>query len=239
MMRLYRKNEVLFAIVWIVLYVVVCGNLRSLGDDSPAMTVGLAAICTGLALFVWKGGLAEKYGLAGWSENSRQMLWFVPLWVIASGNLWGGIRPNYTMPGLAFAMVSMALVGFAEEVIFRGFLFKAMLGSGSERTAIAVSSITFGMGHIVNLLNGQATLGTMIQVVYAIAVGLAFTLAFHKGGSLWPCIIAHSLIDVASVVSALTPLLDWIYVGATLVTVAAYCAYLTRVDTPRKDVLPG
>ena len=232
MMGLYSKSEVLFAVAWIVVYVVVCGSLRSLGDDSPAMTVGLVAICAGLALFVWKNGLSEKYGLSGWSENSRQMLWFVPLWVIASGNLWGGIEPHYVIPGLVFAMASMALVGFAEEVIFRGLLFKAMLGSGSERAAIAVSSVTFGIGHIVNLLNGQATVDTAVQVVFAIAVGLAFTLAFHKGGSLWPCIIAHSLIDVTSVVSARGGQLDWIYLGVAAVLVAVYCAYLVRVEKP-------
>ena len=233
MMGLYRKNEVLFAVAWIVLYVVVCGNLRSLGDDSPAMMVGLAAICAGLALFIWKNGLSEKYGLASWSENSRQMLWFVPLWVIASANLWGGIKAHYAMPGLAFAMVSMALVGFAEEVIFRGLLFKAMLGSGSERSAIAVSSITFGMGHIVNLLNGQATLETAVQIAYAIAIGLVFTLAFHHGGSLWPCIIAHSLIDVTSVASNREGLLNWIYLGVSLAVIVAYCAYLVRVHKSR------
>ena len=235
MMNLYRKNPVLFAVMWIVIYVVVMGNLRSLGDDSPAVLAGLAVICAGLALFIWKNGLSEKHGLASWSENSRQMLWFVPLWIVASGNLWGGIRANYAMPRLAFAMVSMALVGFAEEVIFRGFLFKAMLDSGSEKSAIIVSSVTFGMGHIVNLLNGQGTSETAIQVVFAITVGLLFTLAFHYGGSLWPCIIAHSLIDVASVVSALEGLLHWIYLGVAFVVIVAYSVYLVRTGKPHAD----
>ena len=235
MMNLYRKNPVLFAVMWIVIYVVVMGNLRSLGDDSPAVLAGLAVICAGLALFIWKNGLSEKHGLASWSENSRQMLWFVPLWIVASGNLWGGIRANYAMPGLAFAMVSMALVGFAEEVIFRGFLFKAMLDSGSEKSAIIVSSVTFGMGHIVNLLNGQGTSETVIQIAFAISVGLLFTLAFHYGGSLWPCIIAHSLIDVASVVSALEGLLHWIYLGVAFVVIVAYSVYLVRTGKPHAD----
>ena len=167
------------------------------------------------------------------------MLWFVPLWVIASGNLWGGIEPHYAMPGLLFAMASMALVGFAEEVIFRGLLFKAMLDNGSKVAAIVVSSATFGIGHIVNLLNGQATVDTAAQVVFAIAVGLVFTLTFYKGGSLWPCIIAHSLIDVASVVSARGDLLDWIYLGVAAVVIAAYCVYLIRIDNSRADESSG
>ena len=71
MMRLYRRNEVLFAIAWIIVYAVVCGYLRGLGDDSPAMTAGLAAICAGAALFIGKNGLLQKFGLVSWSDNSR------------------------------------------------------------------------------------------------------------------------------------------------------------------------
>ena len=230
MMKLYRKNEMLFSILLIVLYVVVTGTLRSSGDDNPAMMAWLLALTVGLSLFVWRGGLAEKYGLTGWAKNSRQMLWFVPLWVIATGNLWGGIEPHYPMPGLAFAMISFALVGFVEELVFRGFLFKAMLAGGSAKTAIIVCAVTFGAGHIVNVLTGHATFETLVQVVFAIALGFVFTLVCYKGGSLWPCIIAHSMIDVFSTLSALNGVMDWIYLGVTFVIAVAYCAYLTRIQ---------
>ena len=39
MKQLYEKSEITFAIVWIVLYVVIMGNLRNLGDVSPAASV--------------------------------------------------------------------------------------------------------------------------------------------------------------------------------------------------------
>lgn len=232
MMKLYRKNEVLFSVLLIVLYVVVSGSLRSNGDDSPAMTVWFLALSAGLALFVWRAGLAEKYGLVGWSKNSRQMLWFIPLWIVATGNLWGGIEPKYPMPGLAFAMVSFALVGFVEELLFRGFLFKAMLANGSTRVAIIVSAVTFGAGHIVNLLTGHAAFETIVQVVFAIAMGFIFTLVYYKGGSLWPCIIAHSMIDVFSTLSARNEIMDWIFLGSAFVIAVAYSTYLSRVETP-------
>lgn len=230
MMKLYRKNEMLFSILLIVLYVVVTGTLRSSGDDNPVMMAWLLALTVGLSLFVWRGGLAEKYGLTGWAKNSRQMLWFVPLWVIATGNLWGGIEPHYPMPGLAFAMISFALVGFVEELVFRGFLFKAMLAGGSAKTAIIVCAVTFGAGHIVNVLTGHATFETLVQVVFAIALGFVFTLVCYKGGSLWPCIIAHSMIDVFSTLSARNDVMDWIYLGVTFVIATAYCAYLARIQ---------
>ena len=230
MMQLYRKNETLFAVVWIVVYVIVAGNLRSMGDDSPAMTGGLAAITAGLVWFVRSNGLTKHYGLTSWARNPRQMLWFAPLWIIVSGNLWGGIEPHFALPGLAFAMVSMALVGFVEEMVFRGLLFRAMLRSGNETTAIVVSAVTFGIGHIVNLLTGHGTAETLVQMVFAVAMGFVFTLVYHKGGSLWPCIVAHSLIDVFSVMSAGSDALDWAFLAVALACAVGYSVYLWKLD---------
>lgn len=61
------------------------------------------------------------------------------------------------------------------------------------RSAIIVSSITFGAGHIVNLLNGQPLFETTIQILFAVAVGFTLVILFYKGRSLIPCIIFHGL----------------------------------------------
>jgi membrane protease YdiL (CAAX protease family) len=82
-------------------------------------------------------------------------------------------------------MLTMMLVGFLEELIFRGFLFTA-LRKDSLKVAVIVSSVTFGMGHIVNLLNGAPLGETLLQIVYATAAGFLFTAIFLRGGSLWP-----------------------------------------------------
>ncbi len=52
-------------------------------------------------------------------------------------------------------ILSMLLAGFLEEVLFRGLLFTALRPRGLKRAAL-ISSLTFGLGHIVNLLNGAA-----------------------------------------------------------------------------------
>jgi len=235
MKKLYQKNELLFAILWIALYTVPMGNLRNLGDDSPWMMLGLIVISALMLLFVWKNGLLEKYGLSAWAKNSRAMLWFLPLWIIASLNLWGGVAAKYPLPGQLFAVVSMALVGFAEELIFRGFLFKAMLKDGSVKSAVLVSSVTFGLGHILNLFTSHAPVETLAQVPFAVAFGFIVTMAFYKGGSLLPCILSHSLTDVFSLFAAgeeSSPL-HWIAHAVIFVLAVAYCLYLAkRVETP-------
>ena len=235
MKKLYEKSEITFAILLIVIYLVVMGTLRNLGDDSPWMMLGLIVISVAMFLFVKMNGLMEKYGLAGWAKNSKAMLFFIPLWIITSFNLWNGISPSYPVPGLIFAAISMALVGFAEELIFRGFLFKAMLKDGNVKSAIIISSVTFGLGHIINLFTGHDLGPTLVQMVFAVAVGFAFTIAYYKSGSLLPCILAHSLIDVFSVFgsSDASLLLNVITHAVVIITAIAYCIYLVKfVETP-------
>lgn len=235
MKKLYEKSEITFAIFWIVLYSVSMGGLRNLGDDSPYMMIGLIVISVLMFLFVWKNGLLEKYGLSGWAGNSRAMLYFLPLWIITTMNLWGGVTPRFPVPGQLFVIVSMAFVGFAEEMIFRGFLFKAMLKEGSVKTAVIVSSVTFGLGHILNLLTGHELAETLLQVVFAVAYGFLVTMVFYKSGSLLPCILSHSLFDIFAQFAAegASSLLDRVARGAMAILVILYCLYLIkRVDTP-------
>ena len=235
MKKLYEKSEITFAVFWIVLYTVSMGRKSSVRICEVAMMLGLIAVSVLMFLFVKKNGLMEKYGLAGWAGNSRAMLWFLPLWIIASFNLWGGISVRYPLPGQICAVVSMALVGFAEELIFRGFLFKAMLKESGVKPAVIVSSVTFGAGHILNLFTGQQLGETLVQVVFAVAFGFIVTLVFYKSGSLLPCILSHSLTDVFSKFAAgeMSSVLNWVVHGLMIVIAAAYCLYLIRrVETP-------
>ncbi len=236
MKNLYKKSEITFAILWIVIYTVGMGMLKSnYGLDSLWQMLGLIVLSVAMFLFVSRNGLMEKYGLAGWARNSKAMLWFIPLWILSCLNLFSGFRPDYPVPGLIYAAVSMALVGFVEELLFRGFLFKAMLKDGNVKAAVIVSSVTFGLGHILNLFTGQDLIETLNQAVFAVAVGFVFTFVFYKSGSLLPGILAHSFIDVSSVFASDegSQLLNMILHIAIIVVSAAYCLYLAkRVETP-------
>ena len=250
MKKLYEKSEIIFAILWIVIYTVGMGTLKSnFGLDSLLQMLGLIVLSAAMFLFVKRNGLMEKYGLAGWAKNSKAMLWFIPLWLLSCLNLFSGFSPDYPMPGLIYAAVSMTLVGFVEELLFRGFLFKAMLRDGNVKAAVIVSSVTFGLGHIFNLFTGQDLIETLTQVVFAVAVGFVFTLVFYKSGSLFPGILAHSFIDASSVFASDegSQLLNVILHIVLIVVSLAYCLYLAkRVETPainradlQKESAPG
>lgn len=198
---LYQKNELTFSLVWIAVYVVSLSVADNLSAGLGTAKIITAPLCVVMAviLAVWirKNGLGGKYGLKKVEMDYGKYLYFLPLVVIASTNLWGGARMQFSVFESVLYVVSMLGVGFMEEVIFRGFLFKALCRENVKR-AIVVSSVTFGIGHIVNLLNGAEVLSTVLQICYAVAIGFLFTIIFYKSDSLVPCIITHCVINSLS-----------------------------------------
>jgi membrane protease YdiL (CAAX protease family) len=71
----------------------------------------------------------------------------------------------------------------------------------SVKAAIIVSSVTFGIGHIINLINGSGAelLPNLLQVVYATAAGFMFVMMYYKSKSLLVCIVAHGAFNALSV----------------------------------------
>lgn len=207
--KLHRKNELHFALVWIGLYVGVmnvalrfCGGL----DDLAGKTAGqvlIPVVCIlvlAVAATVWilHNGLGEQFGLCGFRGKLRGWLWFMPLILMSCVNLKNGLGLNAPSVVSLLMMVNMALAGYVEEVIFRGFLFRAM-AKENLRSAILVSAVTFGVGHLVNLANTADTLGVLLQVCYAIVIGFLYTVIVYRGGSLWPCVASHMFVNGTSV----------------------------------------
>lgn len=235
MKKLYDKNELTFAILWIIVYCAVSIPIRGeLGDESIIMTLGLAVIAGGILAFVKGNHLEEKYGLTKWKGDGKDYLFFIPMLILMTGNLWGGVGAAYSGAAQVFAVISMLLVGFVEEMIFRGFLFRSLLKRDSAPVAITISAVTFGIGHIVNLLAGQGGMESLIQVIFAVAWGFIFTLVYYKSGSLWVCIAVHGMVDVFSKFAAPGGSSDYVYTFATIIVSAAYCTYLSRKPTALK-----
>ena len=64
MKKLYDKNEILFAVLWIVGYCMILAPIRqNCGDESIPMLLVLAAIAAGSTAFILRHHLGEKYGL--------------------------------------------------------------------------------------------------------------------------------------------------------------------------------
>lgn len=204
MKKLYKKTELGFALMWIGTYCV----LMSVGDNLSAsigveksITLPIALILSAVLIwFLKKNDLFEKYGLCKARVPAKQMLYYLPIFVLLTANLWYGIKLNMSLVESVLYILVMLGVGFLEEMIFRGLLFKAML-KDNVKAAIIVSSLTFGMGHIINLMNGSGAelVPNLLQVIYASAAGFMFVMIYYRTKSLFVCIITHGLFNALSV----------------------------------------
>ena len=229
MKKFYEKKPVLFAVAWIVLYCAVTIPIRGeYGDGSLWSLAGLSAVALAVAAVCSLIPLWKKLSVFARPQNARLCLYFLPMFLLATANAWDGFGPQYSGADLWYALGSMALVGFVEEMIFRGFLFRALLKKDGAKVAVIVSAVTFGMGHIVNILAGMDLAENLIMVVFAIAWGFVLTMVYYKSGSLLPCIIVHAVVDMLSMLSAKTVCGSWVEIGATVVLGLAYSLWLRK-----------
>ena len=237
MTKLYQKREIAFAILWIVAYVVLTSLADQLSEAVGVMKSVTAAlhVVMSLVLFFWirNNHLSRKYGFCRSEVPAKRFLYYVPLILIASTAFWGGIKLQCGIPEAVLYIVSMCCVGFLEEVIFRGLLFRAM-EKDNLKSAILVSSLTFGIGHIVNLFNGSGRdlASTLIQIVFAVLVGFVLVWIFYHGKSLIPCILFHSANNAFKVFAAEESLSSQtamiINLAVIFVILGGYIFYLVR-----------
>ncbi len=234
--KIYDKSKIGFAVGWIVAYCV----LMSLGDSLSGMlgvaksvTLAVALLLSALLLaFLAKNRLFASYGVCRPEASGRSMLYYLPLVLMLSANLWYGVTLNYGALETLLYVLTMLLVGLLEELIFRGLLFEAMRGD-SPRAAVIVSSVTFGIGHIINLVNGSGAelLPDLLQVVYATAAGFMFVMIYCKSKSLVACILSHGVFNALSAfANEANASMEMKILTAALLTVitASYGAYIAR-----------
>lgn len=243
MKKLYEKNELTFAIVWIVIYCLLQSLANPLNNVIGIAYAASAVFCVlqtvVLFAFIRKNGLQKRYGLCKSSVPAWRFLYYVPLLILASGNLWNGVALRYTPAETVCRIVCMLCVGFLEEVIFRGFLFAA-IAKNNVKSAIVISSVTFGVGHIINLFNGSGMdlINNLCQIVFAIAVGFLLVTLFYRGGSLLPCIIVHSAINTLGTFANdadLTTEMHLLHLAILIAVTVAYTLILTKTLPKRAE----
>lgn len=117
----------------------------------------------------------------------------------------GGWRIN---PGIIFPqeLSKFLVVGFVEELVYRGYGLNLLSTFMSGRRANIISSLFFAALHIpaylIHWYRGQAfSLGTMLtQVTGAFILGLIFGIVFRKSKSVWAPAAVHFWYDFSFVV---------------------------------------
>lgn len=203
MKKLWDRSEIWFSVLMIVIYVVGNSNLDRLSDAlgiEMVLTLPFDILLFALFVaFIRKNGLSGYYGLCAPKATAREMLYYLPLLLISTVNVWFGYVMNkHPLEGLVY-FLAMIATGLVEELLFRGFLFRAM-SKNNLRFAVILTSLLFGLGHIVNLINGSGagTLETVCQIFYAVSIGFLFAAVLLKSRSLIPCMVSHAMFNSLS-----------------------------------------
>lgn len=250
MRHLYEKNEVRHFLVWLAIYLglsIVAINIgAALGiGEHEIVALPLLVLAVVMLVYFRRTGIGPEIGLGTPAAVSAPRMWFyLPLLVLVGFPLITGVRDDLTALAVAAIVVHYAASGFLEEVLFRGLLLRALLKEGRPLWAVVISSLTFGIGHVISVLIGQSGQDTVFQIINATVVGLLFTLVVLATGNLTAVIIAHILYNIIATLSHTGQ--DAALILPGLVILVVYGAWLLfgaggldRLRSPQAPVQPA
>lgn len=117
------------------------------------------------------------------------MQWFFPPLPDGIAKLTKGMGdPNQS---LAVMLITFALApAFCEEIAFRGFILSGLGRSGRTWLSIILSSLFFGVVHMIPQ-----------QIFNAALLGIVLGLIATRSQSLWPCVLFHFTFNALSVLN--------------------------------------
>jgi len=160
-----------------------------------ALPIALGGVI--LVVFGWSTGwLRELFGPQ--PIRGRGWMWIAVAAVLLFNLLrFASIDYREAGAGVVIAWLAAGLfIGFAEEVLTRGYVVNLMRKAGYREIVVAlVSAALFALLHAGNLLSGQSLFATLVQVVYTFAFGLCMYLTLRVTGNIiWP-ILLHASTD--------------------------------------------
>ncbi len=143
-----------------------------------------------------------------------------PLIGLATGNAY------ITDPtgGVLLIVVYCLAIGLFEEFAFRG-LFLLMILDGRRKSSkqifwtTALSCAVFGLVHLVNIAIGASPGATILQVGYSFLIGGMCAIVLLKTGSIWYCVLLHTVYDVGGTILYAGGGLRWDAVTVTITAV--------------------
>ncbi len=201
-----------------------------------------------IVTLAWRLSEADAVRELGLLANPLVGCAFALVTAIPIAALW--MQDRLTTPTMA-AIAGTALIGpFAEEVLFRGLLFRQLVRRGCRRPvwAMAVTALIFGLAHITGFIDYshghwawvQPWSMSFVELGVTAFGGLLFAWITYRWDSLWPAIGLHASLnfswlltngaeDVTNFAAAMTRLAS--------VTIACYVTWRATRATARRTGL--
>ena len=108
---------------------------------------------------------------------------------------------------ILFFAATMFLIGWTEELVFRGVILNLFLERFSKTKrgilwAVILSSVLFGAVHLTNISQGVTVTSAMIQAINGAFLGVIFGAVYARSRNIWLVITFHALVDFASLMGS-------------------------------------
>ncbi|RAX48670.1 hypothetical protein DQ353_14145 [Arthrobacter sp. AQ5-05] len=230
MSKLQDTKPLGHALIWVAVYIVVVNIGDFLGEEIgfPGLTsLALLALSIVLVFYLRIGGRLAFYGIRPPLPGTPpSALFYVPLFAITFLQYAKGFASDLDLRSIVYALVLVAGVGFIEELLFRGFLLQALRARASVTRAIVISGVTFGIGHIVNLMRGYSLTEQVLQLVAAVLIGIALAYGAVLTGSILPGVAFHALFNLSGTLTKHSVLWDSVTVGIIAAAMVPYILFL-------------
>lgn len=131
-------------------------------------------------------------------------------------------------------------IGFAEEVLTRGYVVRLMRSSGRSEIAVGlVSAALFALLHGFNFFTGQPLISTLLQILYTFFFGFCMYLSLRVTGTLIAPILLHASTDpsifMQGTYPATGPLASFAQLGNVVVILVGVVLLVVFIVTERRS----
>ena len=186
-------------------------SLISDDDYRPAILNTLVMDALGSVVFVC---MTIYMGYRVWGLKKpwmRSLLFGLPALAVAVNNApiiglaTGNAYISDPVGGVLIMLAYCLAIGTFEEFAFRGLFFMMILEDRRKSTkqifwTTAISSAVFGLVHLVNLAVGAGPGATLLQVGYSFLIGGMCAIVLLKTGSIWYCVLLHTVYDIGGTI---------------------------------------
>ena len=190
-------------------------GLTQLVDSEPYLLQAVSELFALLAplFLLWRTGAFRVFTRRGTGFLDGMLVGmfpFVQLCLTLSLNVGIVGPPEGAVPKAVWRvvvfLVTMFLIGLAEEALFRGVIARTLLEHcGSSRAGIwkaaVISGLMFGAGHAINILESSPT-GVLIQMCITASLGILYAAIYYRTGNLWVVVFLHAYQDAAALINS-------------------------------------
>ncbi len=132
---------------------------------------------------------------------------------------YGELEMSIYSASLFWQIVSAGILApILEEIVFRGILFSNYRTVVGAWPSIIISAVIFGLMHY-----------NLVQFVYAFLLGVFFAYLAEKTGELWPCILAHIVANLYSLLATKFGISQWMFSDVTICLITGIAALVIAI----------